>query len=903
MFYFFSTEQDHQNGAHYRGLLFEDLLRQFLGASAYDVDVSRRKQNSLEYDIHGIHRVDRRSVIGEAKAHSDTIGGSDLAAFVGKALPFFHSAQSYSGLFLSTSPLSPEGEDYLRNLTSTTPYKITRICGAELERKVREALRLPSSERVRLITEALIPFESGQHLLHTDKGTFIVAVGAGSEGAFDDRFALVSSTAKLVGDWEFLQCAKERMQALQELEVVAEASSSQAILGLIPTRQIPRGLITASDWLDYRRPASPEFFVGREDSVQRASQAMRAAKAGMVLEVKSRSGVGKSSLLALLADLWAAEGNSVELHDARDVHSAADVLSLVQRFATPAQRVSDFEDVPPALEHLSTQIDGRRAVFMIDQFESTFQAPEVYYAYEYLALCIARAGPNLALVFARKDDLLTTHDEILVNLDRLRSFSVATSLDDFSRVEASLLINRIAEAAPNRLSPRILEQVLEFAQGFPWLLKRTMAHVAGMISTGVQQQELLSSGLHLEDLFEEELSELDEHERGYLTRLAAFLPATYQMLARRFEDDPFLRKMLEKLTDRRLLRFSGGTYDTYNDVFKDFLMYERLPERSQSQLFRVGLVPVVQAFRVLGGQNNFDPEEFGRELGRPLGSTYNTLRELRLAGLVEKSAAGWVVPSVVREFEHQGRLGEYIRQSILKNRVVSDFLVYLERRGSATRTDIQDYLRSHFMFVEAKDEVWIQYARTFVDWLQRLRLVDHNGDGELSPSHAGKEEVSAELGNLNIVGRGARPTGAPFVPTRSWSVALRVLERAHQDPIRRSSMSRSEMVAADELRRFGALRVFDDVLQPVYSTAEFEHRVRALFGDLPYTRFWSRLQAGETWADAIQAVFGFSELSEYTRRDLGKKLANWGRQLGFLPKERLVFRRPSKQSDVLSLFD
>ena len=130
---------------------------------------------------------------------------------------------------------------------------------------------------------------------------------------------------------------------------------------------------------------------------------------------------------------------------------------------------------------------------------------------------------------------------------------------------------------------------------------------------------------------------MDEHERGYLTRLAAVLPATYQSLARRFENDPLLRGTLEKLTSRRILRLSAGTYDTYNDVFKDFLLYERLPERSHSHMFRMGIVPVMIAFHAIGGESRVDPDSLGAKLGISLGRYYNTLRELRLAGLVARS--------------------------------------------------------------------------------------------------------------------------------------------------------------------------------------------------------------------------------------------------------------------------
>jgi hypothetical protein len=208
------------------------------------------------------------------------------------------------------------------------------------------------------------------------------------------------------------------------------------------------------------------------------------------------------------------------------------------------------------------------------------------------------------------------------------------------------------------------------------------------------------------------------------------------------------------------------------------------------------------------------------------------------------------------------------------------------------------------MFVEAKAEVWDQYARTFIDWLQRLRLIDLDNAGRVVPSHAEKEVISLELGNLSISGRGARPVGAPFVPSCAWSVAARIMEHAQNESIRSKTLTRSEEVAVDELRRFGALRSKNGEEHIAsYSVEEFKDRVRELFGTWPYTRFWSLLQSGVRWADAIQIAFGFSDLAEYTRQRLGKKLANWGRQFGFLPRQRLAFYRNTEPNEELSLFD
>ena len=143
-------------------------------------------------------------------------------------------------------------------------------------------------------------------------------------------------------------------------------------------------------------------------------------------------------------------------------------------------------------------------------------------------------------------------------------------------------------------------------------------------------------------------------ERGYLQRLASGLPATYQSLLQRYENDPLLPKILAKLTEKRLLRLSGQTYDVYNDVFKEYIVFNRLPDSSAAFLFKIGPGAVMNAFRRLGGRHKLSVEDLSHEFKRPVGSVHNLLRELRVIGLACRSAAGWEVPQVVRQYESQG---------------------------------------------------------------------------------------------------------------------------------------------------------------------------------------------------------------------------------------------------------
>lgn len=898
MIYFYSTEQEPSNASFYRGKLFEELLRGYLRAAGYEVDVERRKTSSLEYDLHGHHRVDSRPLIGEAKAHTETIAGKEVSAFVGKAVPFLMKVPPYSAVFLSVSSLSPEADDYVRNLHATTPFRLSVKCGVELENDIREVLGLPAMAHVELVSSDLVPSQSTQSIVHTNRGTFVVVVGAGQERAFDDRFALVAANGRAVSDMQLLQLLRANLQALQELEPVSAVAADTP--ALISPREIPSGLITAVDWLDYRRPAGLEYFVGRQKEIERAGESVQARPTGSVLEIKARSGVGKSSLLSVLAEAWAAAGHRVELHDARDVQSSEDVLKLIQRFVGDGASLRSFEDADAALERMGAVLAGARAVFMVDQFESTFQSPEVYTAYEFLALCIARGRWPISMIFSRKDDLLTTHDEMLVSLDRLRGVSESISLEDFSQAEAKSLIQNASIAASAKLSPKVLTQVLEFAQGFPWLLKRTLAHVFSVSASGVSQTELLSSGLHLSDLFEEELAELDEQERGYLTRVAAVLPATYQSLARRFDDDPFLRPMLEKLTHRKLLRFSAGTYDTYNDVFKDFLLYERMPEQGQSELLRIGLVSVMQSFRALGGVKRLEPSDLAKSWDKTITGVYNVLRDMRLAGLVIKSPSGWEVPDVVRQYEHQNRLGEFVRQSVLRNHIVAAFIVELEKSGGMTRQEAAHWLRARFPFVTVRDDVWYQYANTLSDWLVRLNLAEFGSDS-VNPWR-GNPEVARELGNLAVSGRGARPKKAAFVPSTNWVTVCSVWHLVAEGKCDGMNLSRGQHAARQDLLKLNAIteeagkrfRVREDF-------AQFEVRVRDILSSEPYLLFWERVQAGMGYDVAASSLKSMQDLSPGTRDWLCKKLSNWGRALGYLPKGLRISSKPQATSQQQSL--
>jgi hypothetical protein len=88
----------------------------------------------------------------------------------------------------------------------------------------------------------------------------------------------------------------------------------------------------------------------------------------------------------------------------------------------------------------------------------------------------------------------------------------------------------------------------------------------------------------------------------------------------------------------------------------------------------------------------------------------------------------------------------------------------------------------------------------------------------------------------------------------------------------------------------------DGTVSPVWSLAQFDGNIKEMLQSEPYTAYWALLKQGIRWSDALDEAFGLGMLASATREFMGKKLANWGRQLGHVPS-----RLPPKKRDVQTL--
>lgn len=239
MFLFYHTEQNDETRSHYQGKLFENLLALHLTELGYDIEL-RKKRSSLEYDLSGIDQTSHLSIIGEAKAYGRPIPGKELSAFVGKLLPLGLLEGKIRGLFLSTSRLSAEAEDYYEKVKR---FGVIAHTERALHDKIRNSLNLPKDE---LLDNLLAEYElvlRASAILSTNvgNGNFVCALAGSKLAASNSHFGIFMRGGGLMEDQRFLMKLKGALPILGDLEPVLPS--------LRPAHEPPP--VVPQEWVDY----------------------------------------------------------------------------------------------------------------------------------------------------------------------------------------------------------------------------------------------------------------------------------------------------------------------------------------------------------------------------------------------------------------------------------------------------------------------------------------------------------------------------------------------------------------------------------------------------------------------------------------------------------------------------
>ena len=712
-----------------RGHLFEEFVGRLLELHGYE-EPHRRRMNvtsdGIELDLSVRLRLTGQRAIVECKCYSTPVKATVATSFYGELAKERLSDKNVHGFLVVTPRLTPEADEFIHEV-----------------RKHEASLTVLTSREIAdiLHTQNLIPTISRDDSLITDHAVVITRYGifaAGKENDPHTRRAtcvLVKSASGSVPE-----PAIDLIRASpysQELPVSDEVSSTEPVMQPVeePVIALVRG--SRSDF-EYQFPASPEFFVGRKYALQVIADALSDAPGVVVLN--SQSGWGKSSLALRMASSVKERGGHAIVIDSRTATSRRSFVSAALRRAAIEGQESGLLALPEnaSWASLSTAlatiaganwIHNAPLLVFFDQFENVFRDEELTRDFRDLALLVLEARNPLIIGFAWKTDYIGwTDDHTYMLREEIRSAAKMINLNLFGSREVDILMRRLRRELGERLSQQLRRGLREYSQGLPWLFKKLADHLIAEARAGATQEQLLAESLNIQSLFEADLAVLSPHEQEALRFVAHYAPVLATELMDRYEA-PIVRGLI----DRRLIVQISERFDTYWDIFKDYLITGRVPIED-SYILRYAPVSVSRVLQELehdGGISNV--QEVASRLQTSENSIWNLARELRVLGvsLYEPNHVR-LISDVWDSGDREEALRRHVTTALRRHRAYSALRALAER--SNNRVSLALYaqtLPNTFPAVEVAPQTWHSYARAFVQWFEYAGLARFKGQSVL----------------------------------------------------------------------------------------------------------------------------------------------------------------------------
>jgi len=910
-----------------RGKLFEKLITEVLRKYGYGID---RRPNvryaGMEIDIEGHHLMTGIPLYAECKCWGTSVGAAELQAFNGKYTPLWRKDKRACGMFIAVPGLTRDAKGFFReHMADVAEATVKLFEEGDILKAVVEA-GVCDAESVRRALPDSYGSPGDCELLYTDRGIMWLLYITPPGGRIPTSFALFDEKCDSITQPETIDYVVRLAPEVEKLQpVVVGRSALPTQVADAPQPEEIFEVRGSSACFEYQFPASPEYFVGREnvlaDVESLASEVVENRTSCRGVLFAGNSGWGKSS--AVLASVKRLEemGHVAVAIDCRSAVSAQFVLAAVDHALGKLDqahggcgggdgRITGFEGVVSALMKADEELKhtGKLLFIFFDQFENIFLLPETLRRITDLLLRICDLKANIVFGFSWKSDLIGMTSEFPYKLrDGIVEASKCIALERFSEAETKAVLDMLSQEIKARLRKDLRFFLSEFSQGYPWLLKKLCAHVKAQRNDRVPQADIAQSLLNVEDLFERDRQGLSAKEREVLDRIALAAPVSVSELG---EDLPI--DVVQSLVNRRLLVSIGSKYDLYWDIFRDYLNTGRVPVQ-ENYILRTQVGSVLKATQFLVGVKGESLTSVMREgLNMSEKSFYNIARDMRLLGLARVEAGKMMLelsfPGGVEAFA--GTVSAHLGDRLPRNRLVSRLLEALDADDALPISGVAKVLADSCPYISATMDTWRSYARVLSGWIDAADLgIFDSKRGQLS-----KYTPETEIRDRSILS--AKRRGAVRIPRIQYGpieeIATRILKALHGERrLDRSELAKSTLkkglATMEDLgfisRRARGLIGVEESLVMFASASEPSERSAAfaeaamnmdsfkLFVEILRASGdrLTVLQLGRVLRDKLRL-----EWTDGTAHTNAKVMINWAKHAGLLPSQYL---RGSKEDD------
>lgn len=531
-----------QAAANNRGKLFEQLIASVLKQRGYEItDVVSRNYAGMEIDIEGKNMTTGEPIYGECKCYSTPIESEEIQKFTGKFMARWKRDKHCAGLFIAIPSLNSHAMAFYQENFANDSSMILRVWQqSDVYNAIVEGGLVVSTD----VLQATIPEDWGKcgdrDLLYVEQGLYWVQYIIPKGSAFPSHIAFFDSKGSLITDQATIDYFTELDTNLADFETITFRPSSSS--RLIATQENTESIVEvrgSSDWFEYQFPASPEFFVGRQNVLDDVNSFVeevlnkRTSSRGILFT--ANSGWGKSSVVLRCAEMLNQQEHFAVVIDSRTSSSSQFILRIVEYVFNKFNDfggtipendekldITGFDGAASALIELGRILDQHNKVLFIflDQFENLFFQVEALARIRdvFLRLCDERT--NVVFGFSWKIDLISLTSSFPFDLrETIGSVCKHIPVNTFSSIETNALLNQLATEIRSTLREDLKFFLSQFSQGYPWLLKKLCAHVKSQRMARVSQENIAINLLNVEQLFQEDLAKLSPLQIDSLKRL------------------------------------------------------------------------------------------------------------------------------------------------------------------------------------------------------------------------------------------------------------------------------------------------------------------------------------------------------------------------------------------------
>lgn len=716
-----------------KGDFFENLMRDVFESQRYRIK-QRVNFTGMEIDLIADHRDRNETAYIECKA-KEQLESNAIKTFAFNV----NDRKADFGYFLSTTEYSRQVAGLIEKMKVDPRYSNLYFWGPD---KIIELFE--SSQKVKPINVIMKDNENQitkAILTYTSFGVFYVLIL--SEGSLPTHYCIYNAfnpTANLTE--KDIEAIKQSIPEIKDLAPCKPIHLSSDVSFSETVAEIQE----SEDWADYR-PASSKHFVGRTDLRNDLFKFIKLVNQNQtsrrVFYIDGKSGWGKSSLIndlkgrcankrnrsryfVLAIDTRSANtGNFVALAFKKLIESAYSNGFIEENlFNKPGVSIPSSYDVlaSDSVQQLLRTLEekGRTLVIVFDQFEDVFRKVDLFKAFHKFLLDVDDARTSLVAGFSWKSEITIPISHEAYSLwQQSKNIANCITLREFNPSETNGVIKQLEKAVGKTIDIDLKRKLIENSQGFPWLIKKLSIHAYKQIRLGMTVEKLVDQDLNCEALFESDLH-ISPEEAKALKFIAQrsydgnFFDATEI-------DETISNDILTALVNNRLVVKSGTKYNVYWDIFRDYIVTNKVPPIGESYLFRQYVKVCIDVFKMFD-ENKATLAALSLKYSKGnIRTLDNILRELRNVGLIKKDGDYFQICR--QDIKDDKSLKEYLKAKLDRH------TAYIRLRDSEQKSidlkDIVSTFRQIFKLSFA-EKTWDTYGNYFISWLNFVGL-DFNG--------------------------------------------------------------------------------------------------------------------------------------------------------------------------------